>query len=261
MLLILKLLLAPILVVGSSMAGRRWGPETAGMLVALPVVAGPILFISYLEHGRQFAGDAAAASLLGLVSLALFAVVFSFLSRTHTWPTTLLTGWLACLMADLVLAAVRLPAPAALCFVVAAIGIATKAMSGLPIQRVRSSRPAVAPPWWDLPARAVATGVLVLALTAAAAQLGPGLMGVLAPFPIGTSVVATFTLIHAGSAAVVATMAGVLRGLGGFAAFCFLAALLAEPLGSVAFAVATAGALSVQLMVQRVRPLGSTVRR
>ena len=69
--LALKLLLAPGLVVASSLAGRRWGPRAAGMLIVLPVVAGPILLIVYLEHGAAFAGRAAAAATLGVVPLAL----------------------------------------------------------------------------------------------------------------------------------------------------------------------------------------------
>jgi hypothetical protein len=72
--LLLKLSLARLLVVASALSGRRWGPEVAGILVGLPIVAGPILFISYLLHGADFASDAANSSLLGLVSLAAFAV-------------------------------------------------------------------------------------------------------------------------------------------------------------------------------------------
>ncbi|MEV6932252.1 hypothetical protein AB0M46_48255 [Dactylosporangium sp. NPDC051485] len=73
MTLVLKLLLAPLLVAGSSLAGRRWGAQVAGVLVALPIVAGPILLIACLEHGPAFGARAAASALLGLVSLALFA--------------------------------------------------------------------------------------------------------------------------------------------------------------------------------------------
>jgi hypothetical protein len=43
--LALKLLLGPLLVVASSLAGRRWGSWVAGILVVLPIVAGPILLI------------------------------------------------------------------------------------------------------------------------------------------------------------------------------------------------------------------------
>ncbi|MHA6759436.1 hypothetical protein [Streptacidiphilus sp. PAMC 29251] len=258
-LLILKLVLAPLLVVGSSLAGRRWGPAVAGTLVALPIVAGPILFITYLEHGRRFAAHAASASLLGLVSLALFAVVFARQARTWSWPATLMTGWLVCLVADLALSAVNLPALAGLGLSMAATALAmAMAMTTTPMATARQAAAPVPPStpgprWWDLPARAAMTAALVLALTTAAAHLGPGLTGVLAPFPIGTSVVATFALAQGGPSAAGATLAGVLRGLWGFAAFCFLVAVLTEPAGgAVAFATAVAGALLVQLLVRRV---------
>ena len=88
MTLLLKLVLAPLLVVGSSLAGRRWGPGLTGLLVAMPVVAGPILLITYLEHGSAFVARAASASLLGLVSLAAFAVVFARVSRARGWGGT-----------------------------------------------------------------------------------------------------------------------------------------------------------------------------
>jgi hypothetical protein len=61
--LALKLLLAPMLVVASSLAGRRWGPRLAGILVVLPIVAGPILLILYLEHGGRFAAPRQALRL------------------------------------------------------------------------------------------------------------------------------------------------------------------------------------------------------
>ena len=83
--LALKLLLAPLLVVVSSLAGRRWGPRVAGILVVLPIVAGPILLILYLDHGSQFTAEAASAATLGIVPLALFAVVIAYLSRHHGW--------------------------------------------------------------------------------------------------------------------------------------------------------------------------------
>ena len=97
--LALKLLLAPCLVVASSLAGRRWGPRAAGMLIVLPIVAGPILLIVYLEHGAAFAGRAAAAATLGVVPLAVYAVVFALATRRFGWATSLLLSWLSVLLA------------------------------------------------------------------------------------------------------------------------------------------------------------------
>lgn len=84
--LALKLLLAPLLVVAASLAGRWWGPRLAGVMVVLPLVAGPILFIVYLDHGSGFAARAARSATLGIVPLALFAVAFAYLSaRQAGW--------------------------------------------------------------------------------------------------------------------------------------------------------------------------------
>ena len=98
--LALKLLLAPCLVVASSLAGRRWGPRAAGMLIVLPIVAGPILLIVYLEHGAAFAGRAAAAATLGVVPLAVYAVVFALTTRRFGWVTSLLLSWLSVVLAE-----------------------------------------------------------------------------------------------------------------------------------------------------------------
>jgi hypothetical protein len=249
--LMLKLFLAPALVVAASLAGRRWGPAVAGTLVALPIVAGPILLITGLEHGSGFAARAAGASLLGLVSLALFAVVFTLLSRIRHWAVTLLLAWASCLAVSLGLSLLAVPPLIALGLSLTATVCGTKAL----VRTDTGEAPIATPPaWWDLPARAAATALLVTVLTTAASHLGPGLTGVLAPFPIGTSVVATFALVQGGSVAAAATLRGVLRGLWGFAAFCFLVAVLVRPLGiGPAFGLAVTCTIALQLGLGRLQ--------
>ena len=119
--LALKLLLAPLLVVASSLAGRRWGPRVAGVLVVLPVVAGPILLILYLDHGSRFAAQAARAATLGIVPLALFAMVFGYLSKRHGWLLTLVVSWVVVLLADIALAQVDVSAGLALVLALLAV--------------------------------------------------------------------------------------------------------------------------------------------
>jgi hypothetical protein len=82
-------------------------------------------------------------------------------------------------------------------------------------------------------------------------MLGPALTGVLAPFPIATSVVAPFTLAQHGSTPSIAPLRGLLRGLIGFAAFCFLIAALLLPIGTIpAFAIAFTAAFTVQVIAR-----------
>jgi hypothetical protein len=246
--LLLKLLLAPALVVGSSLAGRRWGPRVSGMFAALPIVAGPILLITCLEHGTQFGARAASAALLGLISLSLFVLTFAWAARSWGWSTTLPLSWAVCLLADMALSRLTVAPGWGLALVLASAWTVTKLLPG------RSTEPeataaTVSWPWWDLPARAVATALLVMTLSAMSGAVGPSMTGVLAPFPIATSVLAAFILAQRGTVDAVRLLRGVPRGLCGFAAFCFLVAALVERVGiGIGFTLAAAATLSVQLL-------------
>jgi hypothetical protein len=227
-------------VITSSLAGRRWGPQVAGILVVLPVVAGPILLILYLDQGSRFAAHAARAATLGIAPLAIFTVIFGYLSKRHGWLLTLALSWIAVIVLDLILAQVDVPAAFALVIAVLALHGANALLRRLG----QPPSPTLAPPWWDLPARAIATALLVLLVTGLAASFGPALTGMLTPFPIALSVVCAFTTAQAGHAGVLALLRGVVPGLDGFALFCFLLAVTIEHLSAVAaFGLAAAAAV------------------
>jgi hypothetical protein len=105
--------------------------------------------------------------------------------------------------------------------------------------------------------------VAVLALTGVSGALGPHLSGLLAPFPVITSVLAFFTHAHGGFAQVVILLRNFLFGFYGFAAFCFVLAVALPALASAAaFGLAAAAALAVQAMTfllrSRLLPAPST---
>jgi len=248
--LLAKLLLAPACVVAVSLAGRRWGVAVAGILGGLPVVAGPILVVLTLVHGRSFGAEAAAGTLLGLAALTSFVVVFGRVSERAGPIASLFAGWAAFLLAVAVLQLAEPPAWLSLLFVGACFAI------GLAALPAPASPPALAatPPWWDLPARALASLTLVVAISAASGALGPGLSGLLAPFPIITSVLAVFTYAHSGRDQLRVLLRNFLIGFYGFAAFCFVLTSTLESLsGPAAFLVALAAALAVQAVVLTVR--------
>lgn len=251
-----KLLLAPLCVVAVSLAGRKWGVAVAGILGGLPVVAGPILVVLTLVHGRQFGAEAAAGTLLGLAALTLFVVVYGRASERIGPMLSLLAGWTAFILGVAFLRLLDVPLGASLIFVAAGFAV------GLALLPEPTATPAVlpAPPWWDLPARALAALVLVVALTAASGALGPSLSGLLAPFPVITSVLAVFTFAHGGFDQVRVLLRNFLVGFYGFAAFCFVLALGLDSLGGpVAFSTALVAALAVQATIfvlnsRRLRP-------
>jgi hypothetical protein len=248
--LLAKLLLAPACVVAVSLAGRRWGVAVAGILGGLPVVAGPILLVLTLIHGRPFGAEAAAGTLLGLAALTLFVVVYGKASERAGPVPSLIAGWTAFLLGVAFLQ--LLDVPPGISLVLVAAGFA----AGLALLPAPVAAPVLvaAPPWWDLPARALAALALVIAISAASGPLGPSLSGLLAPFPIVTGVLAVFTHVHGGRGQVRVLLRNFLVGFYGFAAFCFVLALGLDLLGGpAAFSAAVVAALAVQVTVFMVR--------
>jgi hypothetical protein len=241
-----KLLLAPLCVLAVSLAGRRWGTAVAGVLGGLPVVAGPILLVLTLVHGRDFGAQAAAGTLLGLCALTVFVVVYGHVCARLAPPASLLCGWAGFLVAVAALDRFHPPDLVALALAAASFAL------GLRLLHAPAEDPEEigALPWWDLPARALAAATLVLVLTGVSGSLGPGLSGLLAPFPIITSVLAVFTHLHGGPEQVRVLLRNFLIGFYGFAAFCFFLAVTLPSLATgPAFLIATALAVAVQALV------------
>ena len=89
----LKLLLTPTLIGLASLAGRKWGAAVSGWLVGLPLTSAPITLFLALEHGTAFASRAALGILLGLTSVAVFCVAYSWLAFRLSWLPAMLAGW------------------------------------------------------------------------------------------------------------------------------------------------------------------------
>lgn len=252
--LALKLLLAPSFVVGASLSARRFGVRVGGLIGGLPVVAGPILLAYALQHGRSFAAGAAAGTLLGLVSLIAFVVVYAHLAGRLSWRASMVCGWLAFALATAVFSALTLPLGVALALAAFALGLGLLALP----RPAGHAREHAAPPAWDLPLRATCAAALVLSLTAIAGWLGPQLSGLLAPFPIIATVLATFTHVQRGTDELRRLLRGLLSGFGAFALFCLVLAVALRRLDTgAAFALATTLALLTQgalLAYTRERP-------
>jgi hypothetical protein len=248
-----KIVLAPAFVMGASIAARRYGARIGGLLAGLPVVAGPILLVFALDHGRTFAANAAASTLLGIVSLLAFIVVYARLASKAHWGASLIWGWGAFFAMTLALSAFSVPLAISLACVLASVALALLALPRSDGQHLST----IEPPRWDLPLRAASALALVLALTALAGQLGAKLSGLLAPFPVIASVLAVFTHALHGEEDLLRIMRGFVLGLVAYALFCFA---LAESLESLSVAVGFAVAIAVALTAQSIA-LALTWRR
>jgi hypothetical protein len=241
MLLILKLVLVPALVVAVTLATRWWGPRVGGWLTGMPIVAGPALFFLALEQGDAFASEAARATLVALIGVAAFGVVYAWVALRSAWPVSLLAGWAAFGALTPLLHAVAWPPAVALGGALGSIAVAQRWL--LPPPRGPATQSAS--PAWDLPLRVTGALAIVLTVTHLADRLGPSLSGALTPFPVALAVVLVFAHARDGTPMVSHLLRSFIPAMWAFALFCYVLSVTMVPLGH-------AGAFAVAVVVQLV---------
>lgn len=97
--IVLKLILVPIFIAAVTLAGRRWGLTVSGWLIGLPLTSGPVAFFLALEQGSTFASEASQSIMVGIMSVFIFCLVYSWSAARLTVLPSLLLGFgafLAC---------------------------------------------------------------------------------------------------------------------------------------------------------------------
>ncbi|MEN9659066.1 MAG: hypothetical protein RL571_2531 [Pseudomonadota bacterium] len=243
--LIVKLFAAPLLIAAASLAGRRWGPQIAGLLGGLPLVAIPIILTLWLEHGPDYAIKVAGSASAGLWANVVYMLVLAHASRYFAWQDTIIAGWVAYLAVAFALAGSGLASSGFVSVsVLAGLWIA---IYFIPRPLAISSSPL---PKIELYARMLAALLLVLGLSSLSLMLGSTMTGVLAGFPVAATVIPAFTLANAGRNPLLLQLRGFLIGLTGFSVFFLVWTPLASQLGLLAFAPALAAALLTGLLVR-----------
>ena len=250
MLLTLKIILAPLCIGLVTLAGRRWGPAVSGLLTGLPLTSGPVSLILALQYGRAFAARAATGTLVGEVSVCAFCLAYTIAARRTNWPLSVLAASAAYLAATLVWNEFTWSLLPAFAFLLLAIAVVARCIPQRPV-----AQNAFHPPRWDLPARMVLVTVFVLALTTVADTLGPQLSGLLAPFPVFATVLATFTHRQQGPEAAAQLLRGVVVGMSASACFLLMVGGLVTRMAVgptyVLAAIAAIGASAVALQLKR----------
>jgi len=189
---LLKLLLVPALILTASLVGNRWGPAVSGWLVSLPFTSAPVIFFLAIGQGDAFASSASIGVILGLASIVLFAFAYCWLAMRRNgvaWPYPVLLGSSAFFLLTFVFVILPVSSVAAFVGVVVFLLLAYR---WLPRTRdTAGSNPSVAR--WEIAFRMVAATALVLLITQASTILGPQLSGLLTPFPVYVSVLASST--------------------------------------------------------------------
>ena len=245
-LLLLKLSLVPLLLLATSLAGRRWGPRVAGRLAGLPVVVGPILLVLTLEHGDAFGAQAAVSALAGVAAVLAFTLAYARPCRLAAWPLAWLAAGLGWLGAVGMLSAWAPGWTASAVLALGGLALAPRLFP--PVEAAASPRPVTNR---DLAVRMTMGALLTLAITAAAADLGPAWSGLVTTFPVITTVLAVSSHRGQGPAFTVSLLRGMVTGMAGFAAFCIVLSLTLPAWGRpLAFMASVLGALSTQVFVK-----------
>ncbi len=241
--LVLKLVLTPLLIGAASLAARRWGPSIGGLIVALPLTTGPVMLFVALADGPAFASTATVGTLVGLLAIAGYSVVYcAALRRARPIPAIAIGAVAYAGGAILLQPLADLPGP--IVAVLTGVGLTT-ALRLLPRGGPRGARRA--PPAWDLPGRLVLGTTLVVAISTIAPLLGPHTSGVVATFPLYVSILSVFTHATEGPAAAVSVQRGLLVGLFGTTAFALILHLGLVGLGiGPVFLVAIASTVAIQ---------------
>jgi hypothetical protein len=252
---VLKLILAPVILGGASLAGKRWGHVISGWLIGLPLTSGPVIFFVALSHDTTFVISTIFGTLSGGFSLVAFCLAYAWFAMRFSWQVSITAGMLVffsivLLMENLVF----LPLAPLVVGIVLVILLGLRLMprgAQLESNEVRPGR-------WDIPARILIGTSFIILLTEVAPLIGPRLTGLLATIPLYTAILTVFAHRLQGPAGAASVLRGLLFGLFGFAGFFLTLALLIERAGiTIGFLAAIAATLVIQgisLLVLRIEP-------
>lgn len=229
--LLLRAVLTACFVIGVTRVAERLGPFWGGLLVSLPISAGPAYVMLSLDHDGAFISASALGSLAVNPMTLVFILVIVRLAPIWPWPAVIPTAvavWLAAAypvrMVDWTLGPVL---------------AANAVVAALCLFLSRDARRAVIPAggvarprWYEMPLRGAMVGVLVAVVVTASDWMGPVATGMAAVFPIMLTGLALLVLPRLGGVAAASLFAGALRSMLGFALFLLMLHLLAAPLGA-----------------------------
>ena len=192
--LLLKIGLAPVLILATSFAEYRWGHTVSGWIVGLPLTSAPVILLLALERGDGFAAASAQGALLGLVSLSAFSLTYSLLSlrRRLGWLPSMLLGWGIYFISSFVLEYAVVSIVVAFISVIVWLLIVSRLF---PVVDAIEKMASEGSTWSDIIIRIVGAVALIFVITEYAPALGATLSGLLTPFPIYTSVMVS-TIHH-----------------------------------------------------------------
>ncbi|MEQ5774281.1 MULTISPECIES: hypothetical protein [unclassified Thalassospira] len=183
-----KLAVSILVVLGLSMLAERAGPRVAGVLSGYPLGTAILLFFIAIEQGVHFAGESAVYALPGLIATLAFLYAYYLISKwllrhavlvqvagasLGAFATFVFVSWLGQMVRFTLLSASLSLVAAMIVAIVLFRAIENVSIS----QRVKITHKIVA-------MRAATAAMIVVAISGAAAIIGPRWSGLFSGFPV-----------------------------------------------------------------------------
>lgn len=249
-------------VVGAMVAAEVAGPFWGGLIVSLPVAAGPAYVMLALQHDGAFIAASALNSLAVNAASFVFLATLALLAVRVRWGWALAGSLGAWTGAVLVIRQIEWGVIGAGLLNLGS-ALACLAMTRSVVRGAAAPSGPIRRRWFELPARAAMVGLMVGGVVTGSRALGPALTGMAAVFPVAFTSFALLVLPRVGGAVAAAIMVSALRAMPGFALALLTLHLTAVPLGVGAALVAAllpSLAWSAMLMLCRARRLGVAER-
>jgi len=245
---------AAFVVIVTSLA-QAIGPFWGGLLVSLPISAGPAYVLLAWDQDDAFIAQSAVGSLAANAATTLFTLTIVKLAPRTAWPVALSSAVLVWLLGASLVRQMD--------WTLASATMLNGVISALSLWLVRHVRPPPGPGgpiavrrWYDLPLRALTVGGLVATVVAGSTWMGPTVTGMAAVFPIMLTGLGLLALPRLGGPAGAALFASTMQAMTGFTLALLVLGLTALPLGrwwGMASAIAAQLVFAAWLLLMRHR--------
>lgn len=243
-------------VVTATVAAETAGPFWGGLIVSLPIGAGPAYVMLAMQHDAAFIAASALGSFTVNAATFVFLAALALLAPRTRWGWALIGGLAAWLGTVLLIRQIDWDVVGA-CVLNTSAALIAWLLTRSAGRGDHAPRRPIRRPWFELPVRAAMVGLMVGSVVTGSRALGPTLTGVAAVIPIATTSFALLLLPRVGGVVSAAIMASALQAMPGFALALLTLHLAAVPLGvGPALVVALLPSLgwSALLMLGRARP-------
>jgi len=221
---------AAAVVVSASVLAEAAGPFWGGLIVSLPISAGPAYVMLGLQHDAAFIATSALGSLAANAVSILYMLAIILLAPRVRWPYAV-AGALALWFVGAWLVRQSSWTLVGVCL----LNIAVFAIALLVTRRVEPSGATVKSSrrtWIDLPMRALLVGALTATVVTSSRWLGPALTGMAAVFPIALTGLALIVLPQLGGTASAVLFASALRAMPGLGLALLVLHVTADRVGT-----------------------------